>query len=80
LLDGAAKMIVGQFFTAVNAQLAAMMAPPAPPSSGSGPAPSGAVAPSLTAAPVQISHWRTLVQFVVTQCRDKLRQWFARSV
>jgi carbon monoxide dehydrogenase subunit G len=31
LLDGAAKMMVGQFFTAVNAQLAARSAPPTAP-------------------------------------------------
>jgi carbon monoxide dehydrogenase subunit G len=31
LLDGAAKMIVGHFFTAVNTQLAGMSAPPTPP-------------------------------------------------
>ena len=31
LLDGAAKMIVGHFFTAVNTQLAGMSDPPTPP-------------------------------------------------
>jgi uncharacterized protein len=79
LLDGAAKMIVGQFFTAVNAQLTAMAAPPSSPPPASGPAASGAAAPSLTETPAQISHWRTLLQFVVDQCKGKLRQWFARS-
>jgi hypothetical protein len=75
LLDGAAKMMVGQFFTAVNAQLAAA-ATPAP---GSAPPTSGPAAPSLTATPVQISPWRTLLQFLVTQGKEKLRQWFGPS-
>jgi carbon monoxide dehydrogenase subunit G len=79
LLEGAAKMMVGQFFTAVNAQLAAMATLPPSPPSGSGPAASGPAAPSLKATPVQISPWRTLVQFLVNQGREKLRQWFARS-
>ncbi len=34
LLDGAVKMMVGHFFTAVNAQLAAMPTPPPAPPSG----------------------------------------------
>jgi carbon monoxide dehydrogenase subunit G len=79
LLEGAAKMIVGQFFTAVNAQLAAMAAPPPAPPPDSGPAASSPATHSLTATPGQISHWRTLLQFVVNQCKEKLRQWFARS-
>jgi carbon monoxide dehydrogenase subunit G len=82
LLDGAAKMMVGQFFTAVNAQAAAMPdSSPASPSSQPrpGPAASGPTSPSLTAAPVQISPWRTLLQFVLTQAKEKLRRWFARS-
>jgi carbon monoxide dehydrogenase subunit G len=76
LLDGAAKMMVGQFFTAVNAQLAATATPPPP---GSASPTSGPATHSLTATPVQISPWRTLLQLVVTQGKDKLRQWFARS-
>jgi uncharacterized protein len=82
LLDGAAKMIVGQFFTAVNAQVTAMSdAAPASPSSqkGSDPVASGPTSPSLTTAPVQISPWRTLLQFVLTQAKEKLQRWFARS-
>ena len=82
LLDGAAKMMVGQFFTAVNDQVTAMPGtPPESPSSeqGSGPAASGPTSPSLTAAPVQISPWRTLLHFVVTQAKEKLQRWFARS-
>jgi uncharacterized protein len=76
LLDGAAKMMVGQFFTAVNTQLAGTASPPPP---GSAPPTSGPATPSLTATPTQISPWRTLLQFVVTQGKEKLRQWFARS-
>jgi carbon monoxide dehydrogenase subunit G len=73
LLDGAAKMIVGQFFTAVNKQLAALSSPPqAPPASGP-------MAQSLTATSVPISPWRALVQGVVHRGREKLRQWFGRS-
>jgi uncharacterized protein len=72
LIDGAAKMMVGQFFTAVNAQLAAVATPPP---SGSAPPMSGPAASSLTATPVQISPWRMLLQFV----EEKLRRWFARS-
>jgi uncharacterized protein len=73
LLDGAAKMIVGQFFTAVNKQLAALSSPPqAPPASGP-------MAQSLTAISVPISPWRALVQGVVHRGREKLRQWFGRS-
>jgi uncharacterized protein len=79
LLDGAAKMIVGQFFTAVNAQLAAMSSPPSPPAGTAGEA--GNTAPRdathfLTGAPVQLSSSRTLLQFLTTQLRDKLQQWF----
>jgi uncharacterized protein len=79
LLDGAAKMMVGQFFTAVNAQLAAMSAPSPAPSSGSVPGAAGPAAQSLTATPAQISPWRTLLQFVVDHSRDTLRRWFGRS-
>jgi uncharacterized protein len=79
LLDGAAKMVVGQFFTAVNAQLAAIAPPPSAPPPASGPAASGPAASSLAATPVQISSWRTLLQFLATQLRDKPRQWFSRS-
>jgi carbon monoxide dehydrogenase subunit G len=80
LLDGAAKMMVGQFFTAVNNQLAVTPSTP-PPDSTRGPgsaAPPNAVQ-SLTAAPAPLSPWRMLLQFLVTQGRDKLRQWFTRS-
>ena len=79
LLDGAAKMMVGQFFTAVNAQIAATSSPPPAPPSGAVPGASGPAAQSLTATPVQLSPWRTLLQFAVNQCREKLRQWFGRS-
>jgi carbon monoxide dehydrogenase subunit G len=78
LLDGAAKMMVGQFFTAVNAQLGSPSSPPPAPPSNSGHGTSGATAQSLTATPVQISPWRTLVQFVVNQSKAKLRDWFGR--
>jgi uncharacterized protein len=78
LLDGAAKMMVGQFFTTVNAQLGALPSPPPAPPSDSGHGASGPTAQSLTATPVQISPWRTLVQFVVNQCKAKLREWFRR--
>jgi carbon monoxide dehydrogenase subunit G len=77
LLEGAAKMMVGQFFTAVNTQLAAMAVPPPASPSDSGSTAAGPGVQSLTAAAVQISHWRTLLQFVVNQGREKLRQWFA---
>jgi uncharacterized protein len=79
LLDGAAKMMVGQFFTAVNAQLAAVSAPPPAAPTGSVQGSPGPAAQSLTAAPAQISPWRTLLQFVVHQGWEKLRQWFGRS-
>jgi uncharacterized protein len=79
LLEGAARMMVGQFFTAVNAQLAAMAAPPPASPSNSGSTVSGPGVQSLTAAPVQLSPWRTLLHFVVSQGWEKLRQWFARS-
>lgn len=83
LLDGAAKMMVGQFFTAVNTQLAAMPAtpPPVPPDSTHQPgnAPPPNAVQSFTAAPAPLSPWRTLLQLLMTQGRDKLRQWFGRS-
>ena len=82
LLDGAAKMMVGQFFTAVNAQVTAMpdTSPASPsPQQGSGPVASGPASPSLTAAPVQLSPWRTLWQYILTQAKEKLQRWFARS-
>jgi carbon monoxide dehydrogenase subunit G len=78
LLDGASKMMVGQFFTAANKQLAAMSSPPSPPA-GPGLATSGSAASSLTATPVHISPWRTLLQFLGVQLREKLRRWFSRS-
>jgi carbon monoxide dehydrogenase subunit G len=81
LLDGAAKMMVGQFFTAVNAQLTASPAPPsAPPPAGSGNVIPPSSASSLTAAPVQMSPWRTVVLYLLTQGWEKVRQWFARSL
>jgi hypothetical protein len=80
LLEGAAKMMVGQFFTAVNTQLAASSSPPPSPAAGAGREASGPAASSLLAAPVQASPWRTLVQFLVDQGKAKLRQWFGRSV
>jgi uncharacterized protein len=80
LLEGAAKMMVGQFFTAVNTQLAALSSPPPSPAAGAAQGASGPAAPSLLAAPVQASPWRTLVQFLADQSKAKLRQWFGRSV
>jgi uncharacterized protein len=80
LLDGAAKMMVGQFFTAVNTQLAALSSPlPAPPA-GTAQGSSGPAASSLIATPVQASPWRTLVQFLIDQGQAKLRRWFRRSI
>ena len=79
LLDGAAKMIVGQFFTAVNKQLAALSSPPQAPPTGSVQGASGPMAQSLTATSAPISPWRTLVQRVVHRGREKLRAWFGRS-
>ena len=79
LLEGAARMLVGQFFNAANTQLAASSPQLSSPPGGSVQGSSGPVAPSLIAPPVQGSPWRTLVQFVVGQCREKLRQWFGRS-
>jgi carbon monoxide dehydrogenase subunit G len=81
LLDGAAKMIVGQFFTAANRQLAAMSSPPSPPPGPAGEAGNAApphTAQSLTGAPVQLSSSRTLLQFLTTQLWEKLRRWFRR--
>jgi uncharacterized protein len=71
LIDGAANMMVGQFFTAVNAQLTAPTAPPSepPPSTAS----------SLIATPGQISPWRALLRYLVTQGWEKVRQWYTRS-
>jgi carbon monoxide dehydrogenase subunit G len=77
LLEGAAKMMVGQFFTAVNAQLAATAS--SPPSAPSSSVPPGSVTQSLTATSVQIGSGQALLRFVLTQAREKLRQWFARS-
>ena len=77
LLDGASKMLVGQFFTAVSAQLEAMPvpSPPNPPGSAG-----TAASPLLpTSAPLHLSPWHTLLQFLWTQCRERLRQWFART-
>ena len=79
LLDGAAKMIVGQFFTAVNKQLAALSSPPQAPPTGSVQGASGPMVQSLTATSAPISPWRTLVQRVVHRGREKLREWFGRS-
>jgi carbon monoxide dehydrogenase subunit G len=71
LLDGAAKMMVGQFFNAVNAQLATATAPPSEP-------PPGTASP-LIAAPGQTSPWRALLQYLVTQGWEKVRQWCTRA-
>lgn len=78
LLDGASKMVVGQFFTALNAQLEATPSTPPPnPTEG---AEGGTISTSPpTAAPLQISPWHTLLRSLWTQCRERLRQWFARS-
>jgi carbon monoxide dehydrogenase subunit G len=79
LLDGAAKMMMGQFFNAVNTQLAALSSPaPSPPASAAQGS-SGPAASSLIATPVQASPWRTLVQFLINQGKEKLRRWFGRS-
>jgi uncharacterized protein len=80
LLEGAAKMMVGQFFTAVNTQLATLSSAPPSPAADAVQGTSGPAAPSLLASPVQVSPWRTLVQFLVDQGKDKLRRWFGRSV
>jgi carbon monoxide dehydrogenase subunit G len=79
LLEGAAKMMVGQFFTAVNTQLAASSSQPPSPAAGAVQGTSGPAAPSLLAAPVRASPWHTLVQFLVDQGKEKLRRWFGRS-
>src|SRR5262245_11443554 len=79
LLDGAAKMMVGQFFSVVNTQLAGLSPPlPAPPA-GAAQGSSGPAASSLIATPGQASPWRTLVQFLIDQGQEKLRRWFGRS-
>jgi uncharacterized protein len=80
LLDGAAKMMVGQFFTAVNTQLAALSSPLPSPPAGATQGSSGPAATSLIATPVQASPWRTLVQFLIDQGQAKLRRWFRRSI
>jgi carbon monoxide dehydrogenase subunit G len=80
LLDGAAKMMVGQFFTAVNTQLAALSSPLPSPSAGAAQSSSGPAASSLIATPVQASPWRTLVQFLIDRGKEKLRRWFGRSI
>lgn len=80
LLDGAAKMMVGQFFTAVNTQLAALFSPLPSPPAGATQGSSGPAATSLIATPVQARPWRTLVQFLIDQGQEKLRRWFRRSI
>lgn len=80
LIDGAAKMMVGQFFTAVNTQLAALSSPLPSPPAGATQGSSGPAASSLIATPVQASPWRTLVQFLIDQGQEKLRRWFRRSI
>jgi uncharacterized protein len=80
LLEGAAKMMVGQFFTAVNTQLAALSSPLLSPPAGAAHGSSGPAASSLIATPVQASAWRTLVQFLIDQGQEKLRRWFRRSI
>jgi uncharacterized protein len=79
LLDGAAKMMVGQFFNAVNTQLAALSSPPPSPPASAAQGSSGPAASSLIATPVQARPWRTLVQFLIDQGKEKLRRWFGRS-
>jgi carbon monoxide dehydrogenase subunit G len=79
LLDGAAKMMVGQFFNAVNTQLAALSSPPPSPPASAAQGSSGPAASSLIAPPVQARPWRTLVQFLIDQGKEKLRRWFGRS-
>jgi uncharacterized protein len=79
LLDGAAKMMVGQFFNAVNTQLAALSSPPPSPPAGAAQGSSAPGASSLIATPVQASPWRTVVQFLIDQGKEKLRRWFGRS-
>jgi uncharacterized protein len=79
LLDGAAKMMVGQFFNAVNTQLAALSSPPPSSPASAAQSSSGPAASSLIAPPVQARPWRTLVQFLIDQGQEKLRRWFGRS-
>jgi uncharacterized protein len=79
LLDGAAKMMVGQFFNAVNTQLAALSSPPPSPPAGVAQGSSAPGASSLIATPVKASPWRTVVQFLIDQGKEKLRRWFGRS-
>jgi len=79
LLEGAAKMMVGQFFTAVNTQLAALSSPLPSAPAGAAQGSSGPAASSLIATPVQASPWRTLVQFLIDQGQEKLRRWFRRA-
>ena len=79
LLEGAAKMMVGQFFTAVNTQLAALSSPLPSPPAGAAQGSSGPAASSLIATPVQASPWRTLVQFLIDQGQEKLHRWFRRA-
>jgi carbon monoxide dehydrogenase subunit G len=79
LLDGASKMMVGQFFNAVNTQLAALSSPPPSPPAGAAQGSSAPGASSLIATSVQASPWRTLVQFLIDQGREKLRRWLGRS-
>jgi uncharacterized protein len=80
LLEGAAKMMVGQFFTAVNTQLAALSSPLPSSPAGAAQGSSGPAASSFIATPVQASPWRTLAQFLIDQIQEKLRRWFRRSI
>ena len=78
LLDGAAKMVVGQFFTGVRAQLEASPSPPPPDPQGAAASTLASSAPTAAATPLQLSPWRLLLRFVWTECRDRVRHWYAR--
>ncbi len=78
LLDGAAKMVVGQFFTGVRAQLEASPSPPPPDPQGAAASTLASSAPTAAATPLQLSPWRLLLRFIWTECRDRVRHWYAR--
>lgn len=78
LLDGAAKMIVGQFFTGVSAQLTAMPSPPPPEPNAAVERATASATHVSAAAPLQLSPWRLLLRFLWSQGRERLRHWFAR--
>jgi uncharacterized protein len=79
LIEGAAKMIVGQFFTAVDKRLAVSSSPPPSAPAGAVQGSSAPAASSLIATPVQASSWRTIVQFLLNQGKEKLHKWFRHS-